>query len=141
MKANYAGSCLCGQIRYEVAAFKPHLGHCHCHMCQKFHGAAFSTFGEVELTQLRWICGEDKLKSYQADNDTIRQFCSNCGSSMLFSSKYNRAEGTIELAISTLDSTLDTGADLNPDAHIYLESKAPWLDLADDLPKFQAYRE
>ncbi len=135
--ANYAGSCLCGEIRYEVDQFKPHLGHCHCHMCQKFHGAAFSTFAEVALVDLHWITGEANLKSYQAANGTVRQFCNTCGSSLLFSSKYNVTAGTIELAISTLDQ----GEALTPDAHIYTESKASWLELSDDLPKYHGYRE
>ncbi|MFT5164639.1 MAG: hypothetical protein ACI9FJ_003246 [Alteromonadaceae bacterium] len=136
----YQGSCLCGEISYQVDEFKPHLGHCHCHMCQKFHGAAFSTFAEVELKHLHWLSGEQNLKSYRAENNTLRQFCQTCGSSLLFSSKYNVAAGTIELAIATLDQT-DDQPELKPDAHIYTDSKVPWLSIDDDLPKHKAYRD
>jgi hypothetical protein len=135
-QAKYTGSCLCGEIRFEIIRFETPLGHCHCKMCQKFHGAAFSTFGEVRLENLHWISGQEKLKSFTASNKSIRQFCNNCGSSLLFCSIYNQQSGTIELAISTLDDAKD----LKPDAHIYTSSKVTWITVNDDLPQFKQYR-
>ena len=132
----YTGSCLCGKVRYEVAKFEPLMGHCHCTMCQKFHGAAFSTFAEVKLENLNWLSGQENLKSYQAKNDSIRQFCNTCGSSLSFSSSHNREAGTIELAIATLDDSQG----IVPCAHIFTATKMPWLELKDDLPKYQEYR-
>ena len=41
------GQCLCGSIQYEIDKVEPKMAHCHCSMCRKFHGAAFSTFAEV----------------------------------------------------------------------------------------------
>lgn len=135
-ESNYKGSCLCGGVTFEVTKFEQPLGHCHCKMCQKFHGAAFSTFGEVKLENLHWITGHKNLKSYTASNNAIRQFCSTCGSSLLFCSVYNQKSGTIELAISTLDDAKD----LKPDAHIYTSSKASWISICDDLPQYEEYR-
>ena len=37
------GGCLCGLVRYEIAASLGTTEHCHCSMCRKAHGAAFST--------------------------------------------------------------------------------------------------
>ncbi len=136
-ETNYTGSCLCGAISFEITKFEPPLGHCHCKMCQKFHGAAFSTFGEVKLENLHWTTGQQNLKSYTAPNRTIRQFCSTCGSSLLFCSSYNLTSGTIELAISTLDDAKD----LKPDAHIYTSSKAPWMTIEDGLPQYKEFRD
>ncbi len=136
-QAKYRGSCLCGKVRYEVTEFEAKIAHCHCKMCQKFHGAAFSTFGEVKLKNLHWITGYDHLKSYQASNNTIRKFCNTCGSSLVFCSPYNQKDGTVELAISTLDDSRG----LIPDAHIYTSSKVPWLTIDDGLKKYTEYRE
>jgi len=136
-KYKYTGSCLCGEISFEVTEFERPLGHCHCKMCQKFHGAAFSTFGEVKLDNLHWISGQKNLKSYKASNNTIRQFCNTCGSSLLFCSSYNQKAGTIELAISTLDNAVD----LKPDAHIYTNSKACWFKIEDQLPQYKEFRK
>jgi len=136
-KEKYTGSCLCGQVQYLVEEFLPVIAHCHCTMCRKFHGAAFSTFAEVEKENLIWLSGQEHLTSYRAENGSIRQFCNLCGSSLVFISTYNEAAATVEIAIATLD----TGAPLFPDAHIYTRSKVPWITLDDELPKFTAFRE
>jgi hypothetical protein len=136
-KANYSGECLCGGIRFEVVNFEEQIGHCHCKMCQKFHGAAFSTFGETKLENIYWLRGYENLKAFHAPNGTIRQFCNTCGSSLLFPSSSNQESGTIEVALSSLDNA----SDLIPDAHLYTNYKVPWLDIEDNLPKYKEYRD
>lgn len=136
MNAPYQGQCLCGAVKYEADAFSPRMGHCHCSMCRKFHGAAFATFGEVKAADFRWLQGEDELKAYTADNGTTRRFCSRCGSSMTFhSDKY--PDDVVEIALGTLDSNLD----VSPDAHIFVGSKASWSEIHDDLPQYEEGRK
>lgn len=136
-KMKNKGSCLCGNITFSADSLLPMIGHCHCTMCQKFHGAAFSTFVEVKVFDLHWHQGEELLKSYHADNGTVRKFCQNCGSSLTFESKHNRSEKTIEIALSAFDEI----EHVEPNAHIYTESKVGWLSLSDELPQYLAYRE
>ena len=126
----YKGSCLCGGIRYEVSNVNKDMAHCHCTMCQKFHGAAFSTFGSAHQDNFRWLAGETLLKTFEASNGTKRRFCRNCGSSMTFESAQVDTErlSTIEFTLATLDAC----DGLQPDAHIYLSSKADWVELAGD---------
>ena len=131
------GSCLCGKIQFEVSEIGPVIGHCHCIMCRKFHGAAFSTFAEVKLEHINWIQGQALLNTFKADNETVRTFCKNCGSSLLFESKFNRQDKTIEIALAAFDSL----ESVTPDAHIYTESKVEWLTLNDDLDQFDTYRK
>jgi hypothetical protein len=106
-------------------------------MCQKFHGAAFSTFGEVKLAHINWLSGIELLMSYTAQNATVRKFCQCCGSSLVFESQYNRDAETIEIALAAFDQ-LET---LQADAHIYTQSKVDWLTINDDIAQFKAYRE
>lgn len=127
----YHGQCLCGQIQYEVSQIEARMAHCHCAMCRKFHGAAFSTFAEAKAEHFKWLTGEDKLQSYVADNGTRRQFCSVCGSSMTFASADNDSS-SIEFALATLDEDIE----VFPDAHIHTESKVAWISLCDDLPQY-----
>lgn len=129
-KLLYSGQCLCGSIKYEVDQIEPGMAHCHCSMCRKFHGAAFATFGEAFKNNFRWIQGEQLLKSYAADNGTVRQFCSNCGSSMTFASPH--FPDLVEFSLGTLDSDIA----IKPDAHIFVGSKAGWYDICDDLPQY-----
>jgi hypothetical protein len=44
------GQCLCGAVTFEVSAELGMVTHCHCSMCRKFHGSAFSTHGAVPPT-------------------------------------------------------------------------------------------
>lgn len=131
MGAPYRGQCLCGAVKYEVDGFSPKMAHCHCSMCRKFHGAAFATYGETRKSDFRWLQGEGELQCYTADNGTTRRFCRHCGSSMTFSSR-NYDDDVVEVALGTLDSNLD----MSPDAHIYVDSKASWSEIHDDLPQY-----
>ncbi|WP_448568143.1 GFA family protein [Thalassotalea ganghwensis] len=130
-------SCLCKRVTFEVKRFEPQVAHCHCSMCRKFHGAAFSTFGEVKKANLIWLTGQEDLAEYRAENDTVRSFCQHCGSSLLFESQYNRQAGTIEVALAVFDQ-LDV---IKPNAHIYTSSQVPWITLNDELPVYLHYRE
>ena len=140
------GSCLCGKVKYHVTELSStKMAHCHCSDCRKFHGAAFSTFGETKT--LQWTAGQStELSTFVAPNGSRRQFCSNCGSSLTFRSK-DAPPGTIEFALSTLDhdeagrETSDHQADpqikgnefiLRPDAHVFVSSKVPWINIDGD---------
>lgn len=131
----YQGGCLCGQIRYEISQFEPKMAHCHCSMCRKFHGAAFASFGSVQRENFRWLQGETELVAYQAPNGTVRRFCKQCGSSLTFADSADALE-LIEIALGSLDTPLVQ----QPDAHIYVGSKANWSVLADGLPQYEAGR-
>jgi len=130
------GQCLCGAIQYEIDKVEPKMAHCHCSMCRKFHGAAFSTFVEVKTDDLRWLKGQELLVGYIASNGTVRQFCSVCGSSMTFNSAHSTGN-SIAIALGTLDSDFD----FQPDAHIHVDSKAKWINICDDLPQFAKERD
>ncbi|KGJ88700.1 GFA family protein [Thalassotalea sp. ND16A] len=134
---SFHGSCLCGKITFAVTEFEPLVGHCHCTMCRKFHGAAFSTFADVKLANFKWLSGAALLKSYQASNNTIRQFCQHCGSSLTFCSSYNSQDNTIEIALAAFDDDIN----ISPDAHIYTDTKVNWLKLNDGLPQYLQYRD
>lgn len=129
--AAYQGQCLCGGVQYEADKLGDKMGHCHCTMCQKFHGAAFATFGSVSKADFRWLKGEGLLRTYLADNGTKRKFCKQCGSSLIFESATDN--GLVEFSLATLD----VAPKLHPDAHIYTGSKTDWVNIEHDgLPKY-----
>ena len=136
MQAKYTGSCLCGGIKFAIDKFEALMGHCHCQMCRKFHGAAYATFGGVKPHNLHWREGESLLQSYLAENGTIRKFCRKCGSSLVFESA-RTGEDEIEIALGALDTDIQE----RPDAHIYLSYKADWDEPHDGLPRFLEGRD
>ncbi len=130
------GQCLCGLIKYEVSKIEERMGHCHCSMCRKFHGAAFATLGEAKAENFRWVTGENYLKSFVAPNGTTRKFCEQCGSSLIFVAANDTGE-SVEFSLGTLD----TDTLVKPDAHIYTSFGASWYEIRDDLPKYASGRD
>jgi hypothetical protein len=141
------GSCLCGGVQYEVPlhSISDRIAHCHCVDCRKFHGAAFSTFGET--SKLKFTKGNAKLVTFTTPNGAQRQFCRTCGSSLTFRGKN---QGTFEFSLATLEDTTSISTlRLQPNAHVFYNSKVPWIetavctagDMGNNLPKYSRGRE
>jgi hypothetical protein len=125
------GSCLCGEIRYEIAGALRSATHCHCSMCRKAHGAAFATYVEVEARNIRFTRGQELIARYRSSPEAERSFCSRCGSNLLF--EPDESPDLVWVAAGGLDSE----SQVRPDAHIFVGSKAPWFDIDDDLPQHE----
>ena len=130
---SHQGQCLCGSIKYSVDKLEPNMGNCHCKMCRKFHGAAYATYAQAKRENFHWTAGEDLIKDYVAENGTVRKFCKDCGSSLIFQDDISDNHEIVHFAAGTLDTEIE----VTPNMHIYIESKANWLKLDDDLPKFE----
>jgi hypothetical protein len=126
------GSCLCRSVRYSVASSITHAEHCHCSMCRKAHGAAFSTNALVPTDALE-VRGAALLTSYRSSENREKQFCSKCGS-QLFIRRLNAPEQTV----ITL-GTLDDEPEAHPSRHVFTSSKALWYDLEARMPAFDVY--
>lgn len=125
------GSCLCGAVRYEITGSFKSMGNCHCSMCRKSHGAAFATRGLINPDQFRWTSGEASVQGYDSSPGTRRCFCRTCGSALV-----SMHAGTVgEVVVGTLDD--DPG--MRPREHIFVGSKAPWHEITDALPQYEAW--
>jgi hypothetical protein len=125
------GSCLCGQIEYEVEIIPEKTFNCHCSFCRKAHGSAFVTVTLAEGNTLKITKGENLLKEYKNDLGGFRAFCSNCGTRLM-----NYAQDK-SMYLSIALSTVDTPIDFHPLAHVNVESKATWHEPYDGIPSFQ----
>jgi hypothetical protein len=123
------GACLCGAVQFEVDLPTRFCVHCHCSMCQRNHGAAFVTWFAAPRSQFRLIQGESALTRYQSSDKGSRSFCSRCGSS-LFCDNEREAE-IIDITLASMSHP--TG--ITPQAHIYFDSHADWVNVVDELPK------
>jgi hypothetical protein len=126
------GSCLCGGARYEIHGDIKLMANCHCSMCRKHHGAGFVTFVGVNTADFRWVKGEDLVERYQSSPGHTRAFCRVCGSSL---PDPDPGATDFYLPAGTLDD--DPGA--RPAGHIFVGSKAPWVEISDELPQFDEY--
>jgi hypothetical protein len=127
------GGCLCGSVRYEIRAPLGTAEHCHCSMCRKAHGAAFSTNALVATEAFIVTSGAESIREYQSSANRQKCFCSKCGS-QLFIRRLDKPAFTVV----TL-GTIDDDPQARPERHVFVASKAPWHDIADALPRFKIY--
>jgi hypothetical protein len=107
------------------------MSHCHCSMCRKSHGSAFATYVAAPAAGFRFVRGEGAIARYESSPGFFRAFCVRCGSSLPIPS-----EGQpVFLPAGCLDD--DPG--VRPRVHIFVASKAPWHEIVDQLPRFDAY--
>lgn len=125
-----AGSCLCGEVAYEfqnpLTIFQ-----CHCSRCRRARGSAHGANLFCKLEDFRWKRGEEQVVDYQLPGARFYgvAFCRNCGASV---PRASSGRGIVVIPASGLDT--DPG--ITPAAHIFVESKAPWFDITDDLARF-----
>jgi len=124
------GSCLCGDVAFEADAPFEFMGHCHCSMCRKHHGAAFSTALAVHPSRFRWLRGVEGIRRYESSPGGSRPFCGRCGSAV---------PGEAGQIVFIAPGLLDDDPEMRPQAHVFVASKAPWHEIADALPRFDAF--
>ena len=124
------GSCLCGAVRYELTQDPLWAHYCHCSRCRKTRGSAFAANLFVPLDGFRFVAGADQLQSYKPPDAErfTNVFCRRCGSSLPWP---NESRGVMVVPMGGLDEDPGTTARGN----IFVDSKAPWFTIADDLPQ------
>lgn len=127
------GGCLCGAVRYEVRAPLGLVENCHCSMCRKAHGAAFSTNSVVPTAAFKVTAGADLVSEYESSLNRRKCFCSRCGS-QLFIRRVNKPEFMV-ITLASLEGELNA----QPARHVFVESKASWYKITDALPQFKVY--
>jgi hypothetical protein len=126
------GSCLCGNIRYEVNRLDSPIEHCSCKTCRKAHSAAFNTSADVKLIDFTWLSGEDLLSTYESSPGKRRRFCSKCGSHII--AEYD-AKPYAVLRVATLDE--DPGK--VPELQIWKSHEVAWLSNDKNIPVYEEW--
>jgi hypothetical protein len=123
-------SCLCGAVRYELTQEPGWAHNCHCSRCRKTRGSAFASNLFVPTDGLRYTQGEDSLQRYKPPDAErfTHVFCRRCGASMPWR---NESRGLVIVPMGSLDDN----PPITPRAHIFVDSKAPWFTITDDLPQ------
>lgn len=127
------GGCLCGAVRYEIAADPLITGHCHCLDCRKASGAAHGTFAGFPKSAVT-VTGDMKTYRTKADSGMMssRSFCPECGSWV--SGEPESVPGVIAITIATLD---DPEA-IRPQMRFYDKRRLSWDTVDSSLPAFPA---
>lgn len=123
--------CLCGDHVWRVEPPLQLLHHCHCTYCRKHQGSAYATMGAVAPERFEWV-ERGEVIAYTSSPGFERRSCARCGSSIPGEPP---AEGLFFVPAGPLEG--DPGSQL--DGHIFAASKAPWFEIEDGLPAFDAY--
>ena len=118
-------------MRYRVRDEFRYSLICHCSQCRRATGSAFKPFAGIERDKLRLMAGHDAVLRYGGDT-TYDLHCGRCGS-LLYSDI-----GTGPYVHVTLGTLVDSPA-IRPSAHIFVGSKAPWDEIADQLPQHPGF--
>lgn len=126
------GSCLCGEIAYEIDQLDSTISHCHCHTCRKAHSAAYASTARVDRIHFRWLQGRDSLASYESSAGKLRHFCKHCGSHLV-------AERTGQTYLILRVASLDVDPQARPTAHIWCSHDATWLTDDASVERFEKW--
>ncbi len=126
------GSCLCGDVTWEVEGPPAMMFHCHCSRCRRARGASFATNAFYAFAQFRWLGGEDRLAHFKLPDAKAftQDFCRRCGSPV---PRVMPEHDRVMLPVGAMDCAPGRAVD----AHIYAGSKAPWDAITDALPQFE----
>lgn len=118
------GSCLCGQVRFEVNEAPRGVSSCHCVQCRKQSGHVWASayVNDEKLT----IAGD--VRWYQSSPKAKRGFCPNCGSFLFWKSA---DDDHTSFAMGALEA----GHGLTLQKHIFTAEKGDYYEIADGLPQ------
>ncbi len=121
------GGCLCGALRYRLTPPLLDAAYCHCRMCQKASGAPAVPWVSVPPAGFLYTQGSPTL--YRSSDWARREFCGACGSPLVF--RYDDPTKPVDVAVATLDHP----ATVIPSYHIWRQSRLPWFETTDTLPR------
>lgn len=122
--ATSKGSCLCGNVRYEIEGEFESFFMCHCSRCRKGSGTAHGANLFSTSASLKWLGDSEavkqSIKTFQLPNTMhTRSFCTECGSLV----PSLQMEGKLLVVPA---GGLDTEISIKPNAHICMDAKANW---------------
>jgi hypothetical protein len=120
------GGCLCGAVRFAATGAPENVAFCHCRRCQQATGGPF--FARA-LYRQRQVTVSGETARFASSPELWRVTCPACGAP-LFGMRQDG--GSMGIALAAFDDQ----AALTPTHHFFVESKAPWVRIDDDLPQY-----
>jgi hypothetical protein len=94
-KQSIKGTCLCGQVTYEIRGNMGVFQYCHCSRGQKFTGSAHASNLFVKPDDFSWFTGIDRVGRYSPPRPNILQ-------QLFVKSAAARYRGIVKVAMSLL---------------------------------------
>lgn len=125
------GSCVCSAVEFAVKGPPVRWMQCHCSRCRRGRSAAHGSNAFYSLSQFEWLKGSEWVGSYRVP-EALRftlSFCELCGGA---APALREGVPLVVVPVPVLDGEPGGG----PEAHIFTEDRACWIELDDELPRF-----
>jgi len=125
----HLGSCLCGEVRFEIVGEFERFFLCHCGRCRKGTGSAHAANLFSSTATVHWLSGQAKIKTFHVPSTRHQKsFCAECGAAV----PDVQMGGTLLVVPA---GSLDSAIEAQPDAHIFVASSASWDRRLEDVPR------
>jgi hypothetical protein len=124
------GSCSCGAVRLTAEADARRIVNCHCNMCRRMNGSAFSSYVVIPRKTLS-ILGEKHIATYEVVPGARKHYCSKCGTPLF--NLVSRYSGTCTIYLGAVEP-LPAGV---PSLNVYCESMLNWVERVGSIEKLQ----
>jgi hypothetical protein len=125
------GSCLCGDVAYEISGPPLRMFYCHCSRCRRARSAEHAANVFFKADGFRWVRGAGQVQDYQFPEAKFfgTAFCRRCGGGV---PRVSVERGAVVVPAGSIDN--DPG--MRAQAHLFVDSKAPWDRITDSIPQF-----
>ena len=126
---------MCGAVRYMADGEPFAINYCHCRSCRRHNGAPVVTLAGYKADQIQF--SGSKRKRYESSAGAYRAFCENCGTPLTWEGDGGDLGKIIEVHISTFDDP----EKMVPTSHAFEPERLSWIEIADDLPRFEGFSD
>jgi len=125
-----SGSCLCGDVQFEVRGPLRDIILCHCTQCQKSSGHHFAA--TAALSADLHIKPSDSLKWFKSSNHAERGFCNKCGSSLFWQM---HAWDTTSIMVGSFDEDIN----LPVSSQVFMADRKSYYTPDNTIPSYETY--
>lgn len=128
MSSKHYGSCLCGEVRFEIDGEFASFYLCHCAYCRKDTGSAHAANLFSSTATIKWLSGVTNIRLFNLPTTRHSKcFCTTCGSPL----PIEQMNGELLVVPA---GALNSELRVRPNAHIFVSSRAGWDDSLEGIP-------
>ena len=128
-ETSYEGQCYCGAVKFTVTGDPLGAGYCHCKNCRAWSAGPVNTFTLWPPEAVQVTEGTEHIGEYNANEQTYRQWCTQCGGHLL---ARHPQWNVVDVFAGALPSF-----HFEPGVHVNYESTV--LPMKDGLPKMKDF--
>ena len=126
----HKGSCLCGNVSFEISGDLGAPDACHCSQCRKASGHYWASTDVPETALM--VHGADNVTWFKSSEKVRRGFCATCGSNLFWDPIHH---DSIAIAMGAFEQPTNVKLAV----HIFVKDKGDYYDISDGLPQNTDY--